>query len=51
MKRKDDTMNDMMDKERSRLTAANLEKKEWDDARVGLEDQLADAQTLGLAPA
>jgi hypothetical protein len=44
MKKKDDEMNSILDGERSRATAANLEKKEWGDIRLDLENQLADAR-------
>jgi hypothetical protein len=46
LKKKDDELNDVLDGERSRATAANMDKKEWDDARVDLENRLADAQDL-----
>lgn len=46
MKKKDDEMNMALDGERARSTAANLEKKEWADLRLGLEDKLAEAQSL-----
>jgi len=46
LKRKDDDMNDVLDGERSRATAANLEKKEWDDVRSNMENSLAEAQNL-----
>ncbi|KAK0632994.1 hypothetical protein B0T14DRAFT_533283 [Immersiella caudata] len=46
LKKKDDELNDVLDGERSRATAANMDKKEWDDARADLENRLADAQDL-----
>ncbi|PHH70513.1 hypothetical protein CDD83_5427 [Cordyceps sp. RAO-2017] len=46
MKKKDDEMSDVLDGERSRATAANLEKKEWADLRLNLEDKLAEARSL-----
>ncbi|XXH06057.1 hypothetical protein Hte_012502 [Hypoxylon texense] len=46
LKKKDDELAQMMDGERSRATAANLEKKEWDDLRSGLESKLTEAQNL-----
>lgn len=46
LKRKDDDMNDILDSERSRATASNLEKKEWDDVRSNMENSLAEAQNL-----
>ncbi|KAH7276247.1 hypothetical protein MRS44_005579 [Fusarium solani] len=36
----------VLDEERSRATAHNLEKQEWDDIRLDLENKLAEAQTL-----
>ncbi|KAH8899369.1 hypothetical protein GQ53DRAFT_801926 [Thozetella sp. PMI_491] len=46
MKKKQDEMNGMLDGERSRATAANMERKEWTDARLNLENQLAEAQNF-----
>ncbi|KAK1757429.1 protein SPA2 [Echria macrotheca] len=46
LKKKDDELNDVLDGERSRASAANMEKKEWEDRRVDLENRLADAQDL-----
>jgi chromosome segregation ATPase len=46
LKQKDDELNSVLDGERSRATAANMEKKEWSDLRMNLENQLADAQNL-----
>ncbi|KAE8451088.1 hypothetical protein EG329_004760 [Mollisiaceae sp. DMI_Dod_QoI] len=46
LKQKDDELNNTLDGERSRATAANMEKKQWDDLRNRLENQLADAQNL-----
>lgn len=46
LKKKDDELAQLMDGERSRATAANLEKKEWDDLRSGLESKLTEAQNL-----
>lgn len=46
LKRKDDEMNNILDGERSRATALNLEKKEWDDVRTGMENSLTEAQNL-----
>lgn len=42
LKKKDDEM----DGARSQASAANVEKQEWTDLRVGLEDKLAEAQNL-----
>jgi len=46
IKKKDDELNDVLDGERSRASAANMKKKEWTDARTDLENRLADAQDL-----
>jgi hypothetical protein len=46
MKKKDDELNSVLDGERSRATAANMEKQEWSDMRLGLENKLAEAQSL-----
>ncbi|KAI1395439.1 hypothetical protein F4819DRAFT_189929 [Hypoxylon fuscum] len=46
LKKKDDELNQVMDGERSRATASNLEKKEWDDLRSNLESKLTEAQNL-----
>jgi hypothetical protein len=46
LKQKDDELNSVLDKERNRSTAANMEKKEWSDLRLKLESKLADAQNL-----
>ncbi|CZR55258.1 related to GRIP1 associated protein 1 [Phialocephala subalpina] len=46
LKQKDDELNNVLDGERSRASAANMEKKEWDDMKSRLENQLADAQNL-----
>ncbi|KAI1415111.1 hypothetical protein F5Y13DRAFT_12404 [Hypoxylon sp. FL1857] len=46
LKKKDDELTRLMDGERSRATASNLEKKEWDDIRTGLESKLTEAQNL-----
>ncbi|PKS09890.1 hypothetical protein jhhlp_004513 [Lomentospora prolificans] len=46
MKKKEDEMNRILDDNRSRASAANMEKKEWDDLRVNLENKLAEAQDL-----
>ncbi|PHH51851.1 Protein SPA2 [Ceratocystis fimbriata CBS 114723] len=44
--KKDEELKNTLDGERSRSTAANLEKKEWSDMRLDLEDKLAAAQSL-----
>lgn len=46
LKQKDDELNSVLDGQRNRATAANVEKKEWADLRVDLESKLADAQNL-----
>ncbi|KAI3395732.1 hypothetical protein diail_955 [Diaporthe ilicicola] len=46
LKKKDDELNEILDGERSRSTAANAEKTELSNMRLGLESQLADAQNL-----
>ncbi|UNI23585.1 component of the polarisome [Purpureocillium takamizusanense] len=46
MRKKDEEMNSILDGERSRATAANMEKKEWGDVRLNLENKLAEAQSL-----
>ncbi|KAI5865692.1 hypothetical protein GGS23DRAFT_350738 [Durotheca rogersii] len=46
LKKKDDELNQVLDGERSRTTASNLEKKEWEDLRTDLEDKLTEAQNL-----
>lgn len=46
LKKKDDEMNEILDGERSRSTAANAEKTEFSNMRLGLESQLAEAQNL-----
>ncbi|KAI1334635.1 hypothetical protein F5Y15DRAFT_409579 [Xylariaceae sp. FL0016] len=46
MKKKDDELGALLDGERSRASASNLEKKEWDDLRTDLESKLSQAQNL-----
>ena len=46
LKQKDDELNNVLDAERSRATAANREKKELSDLRMELENKLAEAQNL-----
>lgn len=46
LKQKDDELNTVLDGERSRATAANVEKKDFADLRIRLENQLSDAQNL-----
>lgn len=46
MKKREDEMNSALDQERSRGTAVNEEKQEWNDIRVNLENKLAEAQSL-----
>ncbi|KAL2021436.1 hypothetical protein VTK56DRAFT_7189 [Thermocarpiscus australiensis] len=44
LKKKDDELNSVLDDQRSKATAVNSEKKEWDEARETLEKKLAEAQ-------
>ncbi|CZS98948.1 related to GRIP1 associated protein 1 [Rhynchosporium agropyri] len=46
LKQKDDELNNVLDGERSRATALNIEKKESTDLRLDLERKLAEAQNL-----
>ncbi|KAH7273708.1 component of the polarisome [Fusarium solani] len=46
MKKKEEEMNMALDQERSRATATSLEKQEWSDLRLNLENKLAEAQNL-----
>lgn len=46
IKKKEDEINNIMDDQRTRASASNLEKQEWDQARNGLENKLAEAQEL-----
>ncbi|KHN96828.1 Spa2-like protein [Metarhizium album ARSEF 1941] len=46
IKKKEDEMNIALDGERSRATATHLEKKEWVDLRLHLENKLVEAQDL-----
>ncbi|KAF4975248.1 hypothetical protein FZEAL_7955 [Fusarium zealandicum] len=46
MKKKEDEMNSALDQERSRATANSLEKQEWGNLRLDLENKLAEAQSL-----
>ncbi|KAH8165532.1 hypothetical protein CIB48_g2696 [Xylaria polymorpha] len=49
MKKKDEELVTLQDGERSRATASNLEKKEWNEARTNLEGKLADAETRNVS--
>lgn len=49
MRKKDDEMNDALEGERSRSTATNAEKQQWQDMRLSLENKLAEAQNLNDA--
>jgi hypothetical protein len=49
LKQKDDELNSVLDGERNRATAANMEKKEWSGLRLDLESKLADAQNLNMS--
>jgi len=46
LKKKDDDLANALDGERSRATASDAEKEEWDDARATFENKLAEAQEL-----
>ncbi|CAP69503.1 uncharacterized protein PODANS_1_11650 [Podospora anserina S mat+] len=46
LKKKDDDLMNALDGERSRATASNAEKREWDDARAELENKLAQVEEL-----
>ncbi|CAK7230569.1 component of the polarisome [Sporothrix bragantina] len=46
MKQKKEDMDAMLDEERSRASANNVEKQGWNDARRDLENQLADSASL-----
>ncbi|ROW07722.1 hypothetical protein VMCG_03545 [Cytospora schulzeri] len=49
LKKKDDEMNEALEVERSRSTAADSEKSEWSNMRLDLENKLAEAQSLNDA--
>jgi len=46
LRRKDEEVNDTVEEQGNKLTAASVEKKELTDLRVELENKLADAQNL-----
>jgi len=46
MRKKDEELAGILDKERSRENAASAEKEEWDEMRLTLETKLAQAQEL-----
>lgn len=46
MRKKEEEMNSALDQERARSTATGLEKQEWSDLRLDLENKLAKAQNL-----
>ncbi|KAI1267470.1 hypothetical protein F5Y18DRAFT_303991 [Xylariaceae sp. FL1019] len=46
LKRKEEEIGILIDKERSRTVASDTEKREWDDLRANLEGKLADADNL-----
>ncbi|KAK4110464.1 hypothetical protein N656DRAFT_713614 [Canariomyces notabilis] len=46
LKKKDDELNNLLDGERSKTNAVDLERKEWDETRASLENKLAEAQEL-----
>lgn len=49
LKKKDDEMNEALEGERSKSTAADAEKSEWSNMRLDLENKLAEAQNLNDA--
>lgn len=49
IKKRDEGLAVLQDGERSRATASNLEKKEWNDMRTSLEGKLADAESLNAS--
>ncbi|KAI1870954.1 hypothetical protein JX265_005994 [Neoarthrinium moseri] len=46
MRKKDDELNRVLDEERSRSSADNAERKQWDDIRADMESQLSEARGL-----
>ncbi|KAL3422168.1 protein SPA2 [Phlyctema vagabunda] len=46
LKQKDDELTNVMDDDRKRSMALNLEKKEWQDKKTSLENAVADVQNL-----
>jgi hypothetical protein len=46
MRQKDEEMNSLLNGERDRASASNLERKEWEDVRINLENRLTEAQNL-----
>ena len=46
IKKKEDELNNILDDERTRASANNLEKQQWDETRNSLENKLAEAQEL-----
>lgn len=49
MRKKEEEMNNILDSERSRATATNLEKQEWTDLRLDLENKVAEAESLNAS--
>lgn len=49
LKRKDDEMNELLDQERSKSSAADTEKQQWSNMRLDLESKLTEAQNLNDA--
>ncbi|KAI1424528.1 hypothetical protein F5Y12DRAFT_785342 [Xylaria sp. FL1777] len=49
MKKRDEELTVLKDGERSRATASNIEKKEWDELRTSLERKLTDAEGLNAS--
>ncbi|KAK3336630.1 hypothetical protein B0T19DRAFT_45118 [Cercophora scortea] len=46
IRKKDDQLSNVLDDERSRASVANVQKKEWEDTRLALENKLAETQEL-----
>ncbi|KAI0547154.1 hypothetical protein F4679DRAFT_376978 [Xylaria curta] len=49
IKKKDEELIALRDGERSRTTASNQEKKEWEEMRMNLEGKLADVESLNAS--
>ncbi|KLU88082.1 hypothetical protein MAPG_07069 [Magnaporthiopsis poae ATCC 64411] len=46
MRKKDEQLESIQDDQRRQATVANVDKKAWEDARLDLENQLSEAQSL-----
>lgn len=46
MRKKDEQLESIQDDQRRQATVANVDKKAWEDARLDLESQLSEAQSL-----